>query len=64
MPKYTKEQFKTLWESKNGGGITFDDIANCAKSWGLYNTPKIHPINTVANKVLEAAGCEKFFEEE
>ena len=62
--KYTKEKFKELWESEAGGGITFDDIADCAKEWGLFQTPRIHKINIVANKVLEAAGCEKYFEED
>lgn len=29
----TKEEFKVRWESnENGGGITFNDIANCAIS--------------------------------
>ena len=60
----TKKEFKIKWESENGGGITFDDIANCAKDWGLYSTPKIHSIDKVANEVLEAAGCEKYFDEE
>lgn len=52
----TKEQFKKRWESnKDGGGITFDDIAACAKSWGLFSTPKTHPINQVVYRVLRAA---------
>lgn len=61
---YTKEKFKELWNSPDGGGITFEDIADCAKDWGLYRTPKIAPIYTVANKVLIAAGCDKYFEED
>ena len=61
---YTKEKFKELWDSPYGGGITFDDIADCAKDWGLYNTPKVALIYTIANKVLIAAGCDKYFEEE
>lgn len=28
---YTKEKFKELWNSPDGGGITFEDIADCAK---------------------------------
>lgn len=32
----TKQEFKVRWESDaNGGGITFNDIANCAGSWGV-----------------------------
>jgi hypothetical protein len=31
----TKQEFKERWESSpDGGGITFDDIAKCAKEWG------------------------------
>jgi hypothetical protein len=57
--EYTKEEFKRLWESNdNGGGITFDDIADCAKAWGLYSTPKIHNIAKVTKSVTDAANCE------
>ena len=56
--EYTKEKFKELWDSNDdGGGITYDDIADCAKAWGLYSAPKIHKISEVAKKVVEAAGC-------
>jgi hypothetical protein len=49
-----KEEFKQLWESdSNGGGITFDDIAKCAKDWGLYQKPKICPISEVLYAVLK-----------
>ncbi len=52
----TKEQFKKRWESgDDGGGITFDDIANCAKEWGLYSTPRIKPMGEVTYKVLKTA---------
>ena len=61
---YTKEECKKLWETENGGGITFDDIADCAVAWGLFSKPKIHPILKVSNQVLVSAGCEKYFEEE
>lgn len=61
---YTKEKFKELWESDNGGGITFDDIADCAKDWGICINLKISPIFKTANKVLVAANCEKYFEED
>lgn len=55
----TKDEFKTRWESdETGGGITFDDVADCAKEWGLYRTPKIHDIQEVLNRVLEAANVE------
>lgn len=53
----TKKEFKNRWESNDdGGGITFDDIADCAKAWGLYSTPRIHDINEVRRAVLKSAG--------
>lgn len=56
---YTKEQFKKLWDSNDeGGGITYDDIADCAKEWGLYSKPRIHSILEVHIAVLKAANCD------
>lgn len=55
---YTKEEFRQLWDADDdGSGITFNDIADCAKAWGLYSTPRIHPINAVKDAVIKAAGC-------
>lgn len=55
----TKKQFKERWESdEDGGGITFDDIADCAKSWGICAKPRINPIEKVTDEVLTAAGVE------
>lgn len=52
----TKAEFKTRWESNdNGGGITFDDIAECAINWGIAKTPRIMSIDNVRYKVLKAA---------
>jgi len=52
----TKEEFKTRWESnEDGGGINFDDIAECAKSWGLCSKPRTKDINEVRYLVLKAA---------
>jgi hypothetical protein len=52
----TKQEFKILWESNDdGGGITFNDIANCAKEWGLYNYPRTCSIDMVRYKVLKTA---------
>jgi hypothetical protein len=66
--KMTKEEFKQRWESDdNGGGITFDDIADCAVAWGLYRTPKTSRIDVVRYRVLCAAGtvdAEEFTPEE
>lgn len=54
----TKEEFKSRWESdKNGGGITFNDIAECAVNWGLSSHPKTELITHVCYIVLSAAGC-------
>lgn len=53
----TKDEFKRRWESgDDGGGITFDDIADCAVEWGLFRHPKCCDINEVADAVLKAAG--------
>jgi hypothetical protein len=57
----TKQEFKERWESTpDGGGITFDDIAKCAKEWGLYSSPKTARMNDVVNTVLKHAdvSCE------
>lgn len=55
----TKEDFKAKWDSDDeGGGITYEDIADCAKAWGLFQRPKTCPIDMVSNRVLLAAGCE------
>lgn len=55
----TKEEFKRRWESdERGGGITFEDIAKRAESWGLFLTPRIRQIDRVRYAVLKAAGTE------
>lgn len=54
----TKEEFKKLWEAdEKGSGITFDDIADRAKEWGLFDKPKCCDINIVRYEVLKAAKC-------
>ena len=54
----TKEEFKEKWEAdERGSGITFDDIADRAKEWGLYKNPKCCPIEDVMYSVLKAADC-------
>ena len=51
-----KQEFKARWESnENGGGITFDDIADCAKKWGIASSPKTMRIDFVRWRVLKAA---------
>lgn len=52
----TKDEFKQRWESNDsGGGITYDDIADCAKAWGLFRTPKTSRIDVVRYRVLKEA---------
>jgi len=61
----TKEEFKKRWESDDdGGGITYNDIADCAKAWGLYHAPRTAQIDRVLYRVLEAAGVEDYAEYE
>ena len=68
MKAMTKEEFKTRWESNdNGGGISYDDIANCAVAWGISRTPRIRRIDVIRYQVLVAAGtvdAEEFKPEE
>lgn len=55
--KMTKAQFKKRWDSnEDGGGITFDDIAQCAVEWGLVQNPRIHGIDMIVDMVVKAAG--------
>lgn len=54
----TKKEFRERWDSNDeGGGITYNDIADCAQAWGLYSTPRIHQIDEVREAVVKAAGC-------
>ena len=68
MTSMTNQEFKARWESdESGGGINFDDIADCAKAWGLFRTPKICRIDVVRYQVLKSAGtndAEEFAPEE
>lgn len=53
----TKEEFKKRWESdEDGGGITFEDIADCAVKWGISSRPKTSRIDVIRYRVLLAAG--------
>ena len=52
-----KEEFKKRWESDDvGGGIDFDDVADCAEAWGLFRSPRTAQINKVLYRVLKEAG--------
>jgi hypothetical protein len=60
MAVMTKAEFKRRWDSDdNGGGITMDDVADCAEAWGLCRTPRIRPIDAVLDMVLVSAGVEQ-----
>jgi hypothetical protein len=51
-----KQEFKSRWESnETDGEITFDDIAVCAKEWGISSSPLTMQINKMRYKVLKAA---------
>lgn len=53
----TKEEFKNRWESdENGGGLTFDDAADCAIKWGIMAQPRTRRMQQVLYDVLVAAG--------
>jgi hypothetical protein len=53
----TKEEFKRRWESDDeGGGITFNDIADCYTAWGMGGSPRTKRIDHVRYAVLTAAG--------
>jgi hypothetical protein len=55
----TKQEFKKRWESSDdGGGITFDDIADCAIAWGISSRPKTSHIGLMLYQVLKAAGTD------
>jgi hypothetical protein len=56
LMEMTKRKFRRRWKKPDGGGITFDDIADCAKAWGLFSQPKINDINKVTDAVLKASG--------
>jgi hypothetical protein len=54
--KWHKEEFKKRWESDDdGGGITFDDIAECAVQWGISSRPKTSNIGYIRYLVLKSA---------
>jgi len=52
----TKEEFKSRWESNDsGGGIKYDDIADCAVAWGISRTPRICRMDVIRYQVLKSA---------
>lgn len=58
---FTKIEFKKRWESgDDGGGITFDDIADCARVWGIAANPRTMQIDVVRYQVLRAANTNDY----
>lgn len=52
----TKAEFKARWESdEKGGGINFDDIAECAIAWKITDRPRIRPTDRILYLVLVSA---------
>lgn len=52
----TRKEFKRRWEKDaRGDGITYDEIAECAKEWGILTNPKTKNINEVTYLVLKEA---------
>lgn len=53
----TRQEFKERWESNyRGGGITNNDVADCAIAWGINRHPKSCRIQDVVYQVLRFAG--------
>lgn len=54
----SREEFAQRWDSdEEGGGITYDDIAECAVAWGITSSPKAQSVDDVARRVVEASGA-------
>jgi hypothetical protein len=52
----SKEEFKARWESgEDGGGITYDDLADCYARWGLGENPRTKSLSAIRRAVLKAA---------
>ena len=48
----TQKEFREKWAADQ---ITWDDIADCAKDWGIFQKPRCAPLNNVRYLVLTAA---------
>jgi hypothetical protein len=54
----TKAEFAARWDKDDDGdGITGTEICDCAVAWGLYATPRIHPMSEVMAAVVKASGA-------
>lgn len=55
----SRTEFKNRWESnERGGGITFDDVADCYAAWGLGDRPRTMSMSLVLSRVLADAGID------
>ena len=55
----TREEFKARWDaSSDDTGLTYNDVAECAKEWGFMENPKTRPLSLVLYAVLKEAGVE------
>jgi hypothetical protein len=61
--KFTKEQFVELW-NREDCDINWEEIADCAVSWGICSTPKTRQMSRVGNMVLRSAGLPSYWEED
>jgi len=54
----TKEEFRVRWDSdERGGGITYNDIAECAIAWGINSYPRTAPIDLIKKLVVKVSGA-------
>jgi hypothetical protein len=54
----TREEFARRWDSDaSGGGISMDEVAECAQAWGLFAVPRIHPPHQVLDAVVKESGA-------
>ena len=54
----TRAEFAERWDKdEHGDGITINEIAECAVAWGLYDSPRIHPIREVSLAVVKESGA-------
>lgn len=57
----TKEEFKKRWESDdNGGGITFEEVAECAINWKISSRPRINSMDLLLYRVLKYVGVSDY----
>lgn len=54
----TREQFAERWDKDDDGdNITMNEVADCAEAWGLFATPRVHPMHQVLEAVVKESGA-------